>query len=59
MPADNQLSPHPSLSVDFANQSVLFPVQLSLGDHLILHALGVAWREESRSAKWQLVRKPR
>jgi hypothetical protein len=30
-------------SVQYAYQAVTNPTQLSAGDHLILHALGVAW----------------
>jgi hypothetical protein len=59
MPAEKRLPSHPSLSVDCANHTVLFPEQLSLGDHLILHALGAAWREESTPAKRRLVREAR
>ncbi len=32
-----------NVSVEYANQDILFPDQFSLGDELILHALGVAW----------------
>lgn len=32
-----------SAGVNYAHQAPLFPNQLSLGDQLILHALGVAW----------------
>ena len=35
-----------SASVRYAFQAVLNSSQLSLGDHLILHALGIAWRAE-------------
>jgi hypothetical protein len=35
-----------SANVHYAFQAVLDPDQLTLGDHLILHALGVAWRAE-------------
>ena len=34
-------------SVRYAQQAVLDPDQLSLGDQLILHALGAAWNAES------------
>jgi hypothetical protein len=37
----------PGVSLDHANQTVLFPDQLSLADQLILHALGVAWRAQT------------
>jgi hypothetical protein len=33
-------------NVHYAFQAVSNPNELSLGDHLILHALGVAWRAE-------------
>jgi hypothetical protein len=35
-----------SANVHYAFQAVLDPNQLTVGDHLILHALGVAWRAE-------------
>ena len=34
-------------SVRYAQQAVLDPDQLSIGDQLILHALGAAWNAES------------
>jgi hypothetical protein len=32
-----------NLSVQYAYQAVANPAEMSPGDHLILHALGVAW----------------
>ena len=34
-------------NVRYAQQAVLDPAQLSIGDQLILHALGVAWNTTS------------
>jgi len=33
--------------VHYAHQATVFPSQLSFADHLILHALGVTWSEDS------------
>jgi hypothetical protein len=38
-------------SVHYAYQALLHPNHLSLGDHLILHALGVAWTPEKNRSK--------
>jgi hypothetical protein len=40
-----------SANVDYAFQAVLDASQLSPGDELILHALGVAWTAETVQAK--------
>jgi hypothetical protein len=40
-----------SATVRYAFQAALDPSQLSLGDELILHALGVAWAAERVQAK--------
>jgi hypothetical protein len=40
-----------SATVRYAFQAALDPNQLSLGDELILHALGVAWTAERVQAK--------
>ena len=45
--ADHKSGTTPVASSDYANQAVLFPDQLSLGDDLILHALGVTWSVDS------------
>ena len=47
----------PNVSIECAIQDVFFPGKLSLGDHLILHALGVAWSEESLVPKRRRVQK--
>ena len=36
-----------SENADYAYRAALQPSRLSLADHLHLHALGVAWREET------------
>ena len=42
-------------NVHYAFQAVLDPYKLSLGDQLILHALGVVWTpERSQANLWRL-----
>ena len=40
-----------SANVHYAFRAVLDPSQLTLGDELILHALGVAWAAERKSGQ--------
>ena len=40
-----------NVSVQYAYQVVSDPGLLSTGDHLILHALGVAWKPKRRASK--------
>jgi hypothetical protein len=46
-------------NVHYAFQAVFDPGKLTLGDVLILHALGVVWTPEgSRASLWRLKRRP-